>query len=284
MVACGMAGSSILPGNHVHASEGSGLQAISNAGKQLEKLTFFDCSCTLGTRQIKYPASYYRLEDHLRKMKHYGIDKALACHTAACAYNQTDGNRMLMEMVNAHAQLQGKWVVLPHHTGEFPKPDELRRQLKSAGTSCVTIMPRSHVFSTEKWVCGGLFAMLEKCKTPLFVSSGELGYDALRNVLSAYPGLRVVLTDLNCSCARNLYPLLETFQHLYIETIGFKVFGGIEDVCRRFGARRLIFGTSAPLYSGAGAVGMVTYADISHNEKQMIASGNLEKLIKEVAL
>ncbi|MCL2059305.1 MAG: amidohydrolase [Oscillospiraceae bacterium] len=254
----------------------------------MERLSFFDCNCTIGTRQVKNPGSYYRLDDQLRKMDHYGIGRALACHAIACGYNQAEGNRMLMESISGRGlwqgRLLGKWVVAPHHAGDFPAPDALRRQMKSAGVRSVMIMPRKHIYSIAEWVCGELFAMLEECKAPVFVSVDEIGYGELHAVLSRHPGLRVVLTHLRYDSTRNLYPLLEKFQHLYVETIGFKVYGGIEDVCARFGAERLIFGTCAPLYAGSGAVGMVMYADIGEAEKRKIASGNLDKLLGEVAL
>jgi predicted TIM-barrel fold metal-dependent hydrolase len=90
------------------------------------------------------------------------------------------------------------------------------------------------------------------------------------------------LTNLHYNCARNLYPLLAKFENLYVETIGFKVYGGIEDVCEKFGAGRLLFGTGAPKYAGSGAVGMITYAGISDAEKRMIASGNLERILESI--
>ena len=254
----------------------------------MEKLLFFDCNCTIGTRQVKNPGSYYRMDDQFDRMDHYGIGRALVCHATACGYSQAEGNRTLVESISGRGlwlgRLLGKWVLLPHHTGEFPAPAQLRRQMKSAGIRSAAIMPCRHSYSIDEWVCGELFAMLEECKVPLFVSAEEVDCGDLGAALSRHPDLRVVLTNLRCDSARNLYPLMDKFRHLYIETVGFTAYGGIEDVCARFGAERLIFGTCAPLYAGSGAVGMVMYADIGDAEKRMIASGNLDNLLGEVAL
>ena len=126
--------------------------------------------------------------------------------------------------------------------------------------------------------------MLEEHRIPLMIDLEQLPWETLHNVLEAHPKLRLILTRLHYNCGRNLYPLLQKFEHLYVETIGFKVFDGIEDVCKKFGAERLIFGTSAPLFSGAAAVGMINYARISQEEKRKIAGENLEKLIGGVSL
>jgi predicted TIM-barrel fold metal-dependent hydrolase len=217
-------------------------------------------------------------------MEYYGIDKTLACHSIACGYNPSEGNNILMEIISKYPQIQGTWVLLPHHTGEFPNPVELQKLLKSNNVRSVTLMPKEHIFSLSEYVCGDLLSMLEECRVPLFLSSEQVGYGDLYSILTTHPGLRIVLTNLHYNCARNLYPLLEKFEHLYIETSGFKVFGGIEDVCQRFGAQRLIFGTCAPVYAGSAAIGMITYADISQREKQMIASENLENLLGGVRL
>lgn len=222
----------------------------------------------------------------MRKMEIYGIDGAMVYSSLASDYWPMVGNRILMDEIQQHPKLRGVWVVLPHHTGEFYRPEELRMELKINNIQAVRIFPseRDHRFSLSDWCCGELLDMLEACKVPLMIGLDQLAWDEIHGVLASHPGLRLILTSLHYNCGRNLYPLLEKFDHLYVETIGFKLFGGIEEVCRRFGARRLIFGTCAPLYSGGAAVGMISYAKISSEEKNRIASGNLMDLLGEVAL
>ena len=82
-----------------------------------------------------------------------------------------------------------------------------------------------------------------------------------------------------CAKANNQKLILKKHKNLYLETFGFKAQDGIEEVCKVFGAERLIFGSGMPESSGAAAVTMITYANISFEEKQMIASENLEKLL-----
>lgn len=248
------------------------------------ELEYFDVNCQIGVRQIMNPGSYYKTEELVRKMEYNGIKNAMVSHSMAEGYHPLTGNRMLMEEIKPHANLHPVWFVLPHHTGDFPNPGELRAMLKESGVKMVRMLPHSHGYSVSEWNCGPLFNMLEETGVLLSADSPQMGYDAIHGILTAHPKLRLVLTNIHYNCARNIYPLLEKFENLYAETIGFKVLDGIEDICGRFGAKKLLFGSMSPVYSASAAIGMVTYSNIADSEKQMIACGNFEKLLEGVRL
>ena len=94
---------------------------------------------------------------------------------------------------------------------------------------------------------------------------------------------RLPIIAANCSYRHNrfLYPLWERFDNLYVETSRFLGAGAVEDVVRRFGPERLLFGSNMPQYTGTAAVARLTYADIPREAKEAIASGNLKRLIEE---
>jgi hypothetical protein len=55
-------------------------------------------------------------------------------------------------------------------------------------------------------------------------------------------------------------------------------------MCEYFGAERMIFDTGLPTGSATAAVSLICYAEISEEEKALIASGNLERMLGEVKL
>ncbi len=134
-------------------------------------------------------------------------------------------------------------------------------------------------FSLEEWSCGVLLSTVEEHQVPLFIGLDQVDWRSVQEILSRHPALRVVLTDVSYRVDRNLSPLLDRFAGLSIETIGYKVHRGIEEICRRFGAERPVFGSGMPVYSGAAAVTMIRYARISEKERQMIAHGKLERML-----
>ena len=247
----------------------------------MKPLPFFDCNCSFGARGIVNPGSFWKVEDLIRKMECYGIRKALVYHAMAREYNPLEGNRMLMDEIGRYPQLIPVWVAAPHHTGEFPKAEELEKQLMVNGVRAVRIFPAAleHNYCIAAWNCGELFTMLQSCGIPLFIGLDQLDWGQIYTLCSEYADLKVVLMDVDYGIDRNLYALLKQFDNLYIETHRYKVHYGIEEICGRFGAHRLLFGSGLPVYSGASAVSMINYAQISEKEKQMIAYENMEMLL-----
>lgn len=252
----------------------------------MEPLAYFDCNCSFGRRSVVDPGSFYKIDELARKMKYYGIKKALVYHSLAREYSPAVGNKMLMDEIKEYELFCPLWAVMPHHTGEFPEPGILAKQMSQNNVKAVRVFPGpdDQYFSLESWNCGELFNMLQERKVPLFIGLNQLSWNGLHNLCSTYPDMKIILTDLNYSADRNLYPLLKKFENLMIETTGYKVHCGIEEICLRFGAHRLIFGSRMPEYSGGSAVSMINYARISEKEKKMIAGENLMRLLGGVML
>lgn len=250
----------------------------------MDKIRFFDCNCVVGRRLEIIPGSYYETGELQRKMDVYGIDAALVYHSMAKEYNPSVGNEALAGEISGKPFFHGVWVVLPHHTGEFPEPSVLREEMKKNNIRAVRMFPAEHGYCFSELCCGDLFEMLETCRIPLMIGVRQASFNDLYDVMSVHPGLKLILTDLYYSVARNLYPLLKRFENVRVESMGYKIFGGIEEFCRLFGSERMIFGTGMPVYSAGSAASMINYADISPAEKRGIAGENLEKLLGGVLL
>lgn len=256
----------------------------------MEPLTYFDCNSSLGRRGIVHPGSFVHPEDLIDKMDRYGIERALVYHSLAREYDPAAGNRMLMdELARLPAnRLAPVWVVMPHHTGEFPHPRELVGDLKTHGVRAVAMFPsaQDHGYSLADWNCGELFGTLESCRIPLFIGWDQFGgeWNVLHALCAGYPQLPVVLTGVTYRLDRNLYPLLHKCGNLRLELSGYKVHNGIEEICARFSAHRVLFGSGMPVFSGASAAAMLNYARISRENKERIARRNLEQLLEEVRL
>ena len=113
----------------------------------------------------------------------------------------------------------------------------------------------------------------------MLIEAGQTNFEAVASVLESHPALRLTLHQTSYRLDRFLYPLMEKFEYLSVETGGYVVAGGIEAICERFGSSRLVFGTGMPFFEPGAAVSPVTYAQISDAQKQAIAGGNLERLL-----
>ena len=253
-------------------------------GKDKNMVSFFDSNCVIGKRSIRRSgrvgeAEFYSLESLLAEMDYAGVDDALVYHSLAKEYDPMLGNRKLMDEISGHKRLHPCWVVMPHGTGEMSCPEVLVGKMLEQNVRAVRLFPSDHLFSLADWCSGELLKELEECNMVVIIDIDQVGWDGLHGLCSRYPKLSVIITNLSYRINRYLYPLLEKFEHLHIETSGYQNHKGVETLCTRFGAERIIFGTRMPYYTPGPAMTMINYSLINTKEKEMIAGGNLRHLL-----
>lgn len=244
-------------------------------------LKFFDCNCTIGRFAVPQPGSFYTTSDLIVEMDYVGIDQALVYHTLAREYSPSDGNSRLMHEIAGCERLTPCWVVMPHYTGEFPEPAQLIPMLVSQGVKAVRIFPAStlHNWSVQEWSAKPLFSELANLHIPLFIGFDQISWDDIFMLGKTYPDLPIVVTEVRYEETRKFYPLLEQLQNLHIDLSWTIVHLGLEDAVGRFGSTRFLFGSRMPIFSAGPAICFIQYADISDEDKAMIAGNNLRRLL-----
>ncbi len=250
----------------------------------MAKIPFFDCNTTVG--RAGYP-NLLDIQDAAgleREMEIAGIEEALVYHTAAREAHPPLGNALLEKEIEGRTNLYPVWVLLPHHTGEMAHPDDLLGEMRQKKVKAVRLYPgRTHQgFTLADWCAGQLLDCLDAARLPLLLDIEAVSWEEIFALLNKYQRLPVVVSNCSYRHNRYIYPLWERFGNLYVETCRFLGAGAIEDVVRRYGPGRLLFGTNMPQYTGTAMVARVTYADISREDKEAIASGNLKRLLEEL--
>ncbi|MDH7602848.1 MAG: amidohydrolase family protein [Armatimonadota bacterium] len=243
------------------------------------RLDFFDCNAQIGRFGAPEKEHYFEPEELTSRLGECGIQRALVFHALAKELHPAEGNRALSEAIRGKPELVACWVAMPHHTGEMPPPSEFVREMKLAGACAVRLFPAYHNYQLADWCIGEMLDEFEARGVPVFIEAGQTNYDQLAGVLRSHPKLRLVVMQTSYRCDRQIYPLFEKYEHFKVETSSYLAAGGIEAICKRFGAERLVFGTGAPYTEPGAAVASITFADISDEAKQAIASGNLERLL-----
>lgn len=258
----------------------------------------FDCNCAIGPAVMPeaFPnglavlpetdPAHWTAKTLIAEMDYFGISAALVYHKQAEIQDPRLGNTRLMEEIGQfRGRLHPCWVVLPHHTGETPAPDELLKQMDAADVRAVRIYPWAHNFSLAEWSCGPLFRALEGRGTLVFVdhtfgSTPREWAGELLDVCQRYPRLRVVLSGRPHWQLRTVYQLAEVLPDLLLD-IGWlgSVPSGIADAVRRFGAKRVLFGTRFLPMSPGSNLAALAYADISAQDRRHIAGENLAHLL-----
>jgi hypothetical protein len=256
---------------------------------EIEALNLFDANCWLGPSTLSVATAPVTVFDLLGEMKRVGIAEALVCHANAAGYSPSLGNQELVRELQTTPSLHPCCVVMPDDTGEMEPPRTLVPNLIAAGVRAVRMLPRLHRFSLSAWSVDELLSELEEHRIPLFLDFGRLhwleevvDYDQTVRICSVFRNLPLILVREGIGSTRYIYPILEKFSNFFLELSYYQVAGGIADVCRKFGAHRLLFGSGLTEYAAGPAVAMLRHAEVSVDEKKTIAGDNLRRLLHGV--
>jgi hypothetical protein len=249
-------------------------------------IRYVDSYVTLGVENVVFQGRPIGSRQTLDRLAECGVAEALVAHNAAVEGDPATGNRLLSrdladhELSVAGVLLHPAWVLTSLSAGDLGSPEELRRRLGANRVRAAFLYPEMHGYSGSEWSCGELYGLLESMQMPLFTRLGtDFGWDGLHTLLTNHPRLRLVIRNCDYRMPRNIYRLFDLFEHLAVESGRYSAFGGIEEIVRRWGAGRVVYGSGAPGFSPGAAIAMVALADVGEEARRMIAGGNLLSLM-----
>jgi hypothetical protein len=254
-------------------------------------MDLFDANCMLGSPALRGPGAPVTPVELLAEMKRVGIARALVYHSLAVTNNPRQGNQLLMEEIAGFPHLLPAWVLAPEFTPAAPSPAALVDQMVSLGVRAARLLPRPQSFELRLWNVGELLEALAERQAPVWIDYGMSSWtnnltdwNGLAEVLGALPELRVVLVRPDISSGRRLFALMERHSNLFVETSYYTVHQGLAELCRSFGAQRVLFGSGLPARAAGPAITALLYQPIEEEDRRLIAGGNLERLLSEVIL
>lgn len=247
-------------------------------------LRFVDAQCTIGRRKEYREGSLKTTADILEMMDRCHIEKAIAVHSVALEDDVMQGNRMLVEETEGNSRFLRQWSVIPSTFGEFLEPEELLPEMKKNQISSVRLSPNIYHHSLRPYAIGKLMHALAECHVPVFMDAWQSDWDSIYQLCQDYPDNSIVITTSGYEYQRQIAPILETCPNFFVGMNRYVVHDGIRLFCKEYGAERLVFETAMPYYSAAAGVALVHYAEVSEEEKELIAFGNVMRLISEVNL
>jgi len=252
-------------------------------------LSFFDCNAAIGRWKHPRYGGYETTTELETILDYLQVERAVVYHAQAHENHAPLGNAMLMRELAGHDRLLPSWAVFPHFTGEMPRPDVLIDEMLRQGVRVARLLPgyAGHRFSMEPWCAGPLLDELAAHRMPvlidfMFFRRDDPDWRLLYDLCQRYPTAPIVLTGWSGLASRSFYPLCQACPNLYLETSGYALFRGLEAFCAQVGARQLLYGSGLPFKAPGVAMTTLTHAFISAEEKELIAAGNLERLLEEV--
>jgi predicted TIM-barrel fold metal-dependent hydrolase len=249
-------------------------------------MRFFDCNTYFGLPARRPLAPVATAEQLLSEMDIAGVDCALTWHIAQHDVAPQTGNATLVEAVAPHERLVGCWTVLPNQAREFPKPNELFKEMRLARVAALRAFPDSHRYLLNGVSMGELLEEMEERHVPLVLSLRRgCTWPTVYGLLASFPELTCLVCDHGCwGEDRAFRPLLERYPNVHVDTAQYLLDGGIEALVADYGSRRLLFGSGFPESYFGGMIMALRHAQIPLGAKEAIAHGNLERLLGEAQL
>jgi len=248
------------------------------------QLAFLDSNLRIGRPKVPEFGERFDLETLRQRMARYDIQGGVVSSFAGADYGPEWGNAQLLDALTGTGLWAG--VILtpemfdPEAAGRAALADAIRR-----GARLARLFPKSYNFTLRLWCSGALLQALADSRLPLVLWHTETSWDEIRGVCESHPDLPVVVEGTPQKIlyhTRVIYPLLERCPNLLLELHFLVGYLGIEDLVRRFGARRLVFGSYLPVFDPNAALMQVTHARIPDADKVWIAHRNLDELITGV--
>lgn len=253
-----------------------------NGNVKMEAIRYIDCYAQIGKYGQKDEVARWSRGHLLEEMHYCGIHGALVTHGLSRFYDPAFGNRMLASETAGCDRLYQCWTVLPADCGELPEGEALVAEMRGCGVRAAKVFPQQHRYIFDVETFSRTFPALQDAAIPLLVELKEAESGILtriREIARSFPGLGIVLQGPNWSDVRMLFSLMSLCSNIFIEFSSNQANRAIEDFSAAFGPERLLFGTNFPFMSPGAAKAFVDYAQISDEDRALVAGGNLARLL-----
>ncbi|MDD5679372.1 MAG: amidohydrolase family protein [Kiritimatiellae bacterium] len=239
----------------------------------------FDVNGTFG-RKSTGKSDFPTIRERLDFMNRLAIGRTLVWNEEAKQNHSLACNQKLLDEIAATPGAAGRIIPELVVSGlilyERDGVTELKQQMKAGGTRAlryVNALGVGSLFQIEPVIRA--LASLQ----PFVVMKNEEA--PLLDILAfteRFPKVPVILTEIIWPRFSKALDLMRQRKNILIDTSWLHTTGAIEIVLEHFGVDRLVFGMGYRSHNGA-AIAALARADISAQERERIAHGNLDRLL-----
>lgn len=248
-------------------------------------MKFLDARIQLGPRCMLREGAPNTTEEILEVMARCDIEQAIAFHALAREADIQAGNEALLPITGENTPFLRQWCAMPSFFGEFFEPEALFGQMKEHKVSSLRLLPKKCNYPLKPYILGKLMDAAADCRVPVFMTLHEdLTPYELYDLCRDFPHVNFVICGVDYRQNRILAPILEQCPNFYFGSSVYVVHGGLKLLSDYGYTDRVIFESGLPTGSATAAVSLIRYAEISEEEKELIAHGNMERLLSAVTL
>lgn len=246
------------------------------------KFDFYDANSWIG-KQFLFPlAKDIDMNTLLKIHKSYRITNALISHWYGWTGSAKEGNECLLDIIKGANNCRIIITGIPTFPEEdFGIPNGFSNSFPES-IAGIRLFPKTHHFSFSKWCVGELIEIMIKKKLPLFLWHTEIYWNEVYEIAKEFKNLNIVIESQYRKILyeiRSVLALMKECPNVYLEISNLSIPMMIEYIVKNIGSERLIFGTFLPVNDPLVTIGMLIKAQITIEEKKLIAGNNLRKII-----
>ena len=234
----------------------------------------FDANVALGRRHDRR-VRVDTVEGTLKAMRRVGVGRALVYSPHAASFDPSDGNRVLLEMIEGEASLVPQFVCIPSDDLE-----SFAAGVKEHGVRSVRLLPKLHNYPFRDWVVKPWLHWLAAQDIHVWVPFDQIDPSELHETLTEHRDLNVVLAEVPYGHAAWALPLLRSLPNLHIETSWFLSTDGVSKLIDAVGDRRILYGSRFPDSPMGPYLYHLHRCGLGESSLAAICSGNLKRMLR----
>ncbi|MBE7030264.1 MAG: hypothetical protein E7409_02420 [Ruminococcaceae bacterium] len=217
----------------------------------------------------------YQHEVLLEDMKYARVHGAAIFENIGLEQYVVQANKNALRIAGEQSRLFALAAVTPTTPMETGEPDYFERLLQSGVRGFVLACPEKHPDYLDE-----IAEVLIRYNRPLiFVhcNPAEKLFQ-IAAIAEAYPKLNIIMYGIHWGAARVFFKTMKRYPNLYFDFSSNQLNDILELSKKHFGIERVLFSSAWPYSSMAAMKAMVEYADLTEEEKDLVAHGNACRL------
>ena len=215
----------------------------------------------------------------LAHMDRLGIARSLVWNVEATQGNPLAVNRRLLDEIahtpGAAGRLVPALVVSGLAAYERDGIERFAAQMEEGRTRALRFVNVGGRLTLDQ--CAPVVQAVRRLKPFILVKWGETPARDILDFAALFPDVPLLLTDLIWGCAIGAFDAMRQRPNVLMETSWWHTWEGVALAVKHFGAERVLFGTGYRSHNSA-AIAALTQAEISKEQRELIAHGNLDRL------
>ena len=215
-------------------------------------------------------------QELLRDIQHSGISRAITVSTTAILYDDVAGNEETMRTCEEHPALIPAATLHPQN---YLEDERKIAALKERGFRIFRFFNKLQGYELDLYCVNRILNDLKKAEMPCIMDAVSVADAHKIARLSQEFELDIICTGLGYAFQAEVIALARDFPHVYFDAGRLTGPDGIELFCKHAGAHRLVYGSDYPFDNVLSSLYLLQHAGISERERELIAAGNIARMV-----